>query len=68
MRNPTEYRKYAQECERLAEQLPKQHTETLLNIARTWRVCADEMERERERKRNLEGASDTVEWRRSAIG
>ena len=61
MQNPTEYRKYAQECERLAEQLPKQHTETLLNIARAWRVCADEMER----KRNPEGASDTVEWRRS---
>ena len=65
MQNPTEYHQYAQECERLAKQVPKQHTETLLNIARTWRVCADEMERERERKRNLEGASDTVEWRRS---
>jgi hypothetical protein len=38
MQNPTEYHQYAQECESLAKRLPKEHTETLLNIARAWRV------------------------------
>jgi len=48
MQKPAEYRKYAEECERLARQLPSQHKETLLAIARAWRVCADEAQRKNE--------------------
>ena len=45
MQNPAQYRKYAEECERLAQQLPPEHKDALLTIARAWRICADEAER-----------------------
>jgi hypothetical protein len=44
MHNPVKYRKYAEECERLARVLPE-HKESLLKIAIGWRQCAEEAER-----------------------
>jgi hypothetical protein len=40
-----EYEKYAGECERLAQKLPKEHRETMLNIAKAWRSVAEEARR-----------------------
>jgi hypothetical protein len=46
MRSPDEYRKYATECERIAKEGPKKHRQALLEIAKAWRQCADEAERQ----------------------
>jgi hypothetical protein len=40
MDNPTEYRRYAEECERMAREGPPEHGEVLLAIAKAWRDCA----------------------------
>ena len=44
MHNPADYRKYAEECERLAQKYPA-HKETLLEMAKAWRACMDGAER-----------------------
>ena len=46
MRSPDEYRKYAQECERIAREGPENNRKALLEIAQAWRQCADEAERQ----------------------
>jgi hypothetical protein len=40
MQTPEEYRKYAEECERIARNGPLEHREILLKIANAWRQCA----------------------------
>jgi hypothetical protein len=45
MQNPAEYKKYAEECERMAKEGPQEHRAALLKIAEAWRNCAFEIER-----------------------
>ena len=40
MRDPRIFRKYAEECERLATKMP-QHKTTLLEMAEAWLACAN---------------------------
>jgi hypothetical protein len=44
MRGPEDYRRFAQECRRLALQMPA-HKEALLAMAAAWDACAAEYER-----------------------
>jgi hypothetical protein len=46
MRDPAKFRKYAEECRRLANIMPKEHRGTLLKIADAWIECAREAERD----------------------
>ncbi len=50
MQNPAQYRKYAEECERLAREGPPENKATLLDIATAWRKCAEEAERQEKAK------------------
>jgi hypothetical protein len=45
MQNPAEYRRFAEECKRLAQQALPEHKATLLEIAKAWIACAEEVER-----------------------
>jgi hypothetical protein len=45
MENPAAYYVFAQDCERLAKEMPE-HKSTLLEIACAWRMCAAELERD----------------------
>jgi hypothetical protein len=45
MHTPDEYRRYAQECERIARDGSPENQETLLKIASAWRECADTAEK-----------------------
>jgi hypothetical protein len=45
MRDPTMFRKYAEECRNLARTMP-QHKETLLQMADAWMACAEAAEKE----------------------
>ena len=45
MRNAATYRRYAEECRRLAEILPPEHRKTMLEIAESWTKLAQEVER-----------------------
>jgi hypothetical protein len=45
MQNPAQYRRYAEECKRLAQQALPEHKATLLEIAKAWIACAEEVER-----------------------
>ena len=42
MREPATYRRYAEECHRLASIMPDEHRGTLLEIAEAWSKLADE--------------------------
>jgi len=44
MQTPEEYRRYAEECERMARDGPPENRESLLKIASAWRECADNAE------------------------
>ena len=44
MQKPEDYRNYAEECERLAKQLPN-HAQALLEMAKAWRRLASQSER-----------------------
>jgi hypothetical protein len=46
MRNPATYRRYAEECPRLASIMPEEHRRTLLEIAEAWAKLAEESERQ----------------------
>ena len=50
MRDPATYRRYAQECRRLASIMPEEHRGTLLEIAEAWSRLAEEAERQRPSK------------------
>jgi hypothetical protein len=41
MHTPDDYRRYAQECERIARDGSPENREALLKIASAWRECAD---------------------------
>jgi len=45
MHSPEQYRKYAEECERMARDAKPEKQAILLHIAKAWRRCADEIER-----------------------
>ena len=45
MHTPEEYRKYAEECERIARSVSPENRRILLNIARAWRERADHARR-----------------------
>jgi hypothetical protein len=54
------FRKYAQECRRLAKQMKPEHRPTLLEIAEAWERCAEEADsstnkRERGRRKSEDG-------------
>ena len=42
MGDPTTYRRYAEECRRLAKMMPAENWEVLLEIARAWSNLARE--------------------------
>jgi hypothetical protein len=44
MSDPTTYRRYAEECRRLAKIIPEEHRSVLLEVARAWNELADEQE------------------------
>lgn len=44
MRDPAEFRKYAEECKRLASTMPE-HREGLLSMAEAWIACAQAAEK-----------------------
>ena len=52
MQSPTEYRRYAEECERIARDGAHEHRAILLDIAKAWRACAEEAERQQNAKAN----------------
>jgi len=56
MRDALKFRRYAQECQRLAQSMPG-HSAALLEIADAWISCAEEAEREADKNRNS-GSSD----------
>ena len=45
MHTAEDYRKYAEECERIARSVSPENRRILLNIARAWRERADEVEK-----------------------
>jgi hypothetical protein len=45
MHDPATYRRYADECRRLAKTMPEEHRRTLLEIAAAWTRLAQEAER-----------------------
>jgi hypothetical protein len=47
MEDLEKFRKYAEECRRLAKSMKSEHKATLLEIAEAWDQCAEEAERER---------------------
>jgi hypothetical protein len=49
MHDPATYRKYADECRRLARTLSEHHRHTLLEIAEAWLRLAEEAERRQPR-------------------
>jgi hypothetical protein len=44
---PATYRRYAEECQRLAKTMPEEHRRALLEIADAWLVLAQEAERKK---------------------
>ena len=50
MRDPATYRRYAEECRRLASIMPEEYRGTLLEIAEAWSKLAEEAERQTPRK------------------
>jgi phytoene/squalene synthetase len=46
MQDAKNYRRYAEECERLAKAMPDESRRTLLDIAAAWRTLAAEAERQ----------------------
>ena len=47
MEDIEKFRKYAEECRRLAKIMKPKHQATLLEIAEAWDRCGEEAERER---------------------
>jgi hypothetical protein len=43
MSDPATYRRYAEECRRIAQTLPEEHRRVLHEIARAWMELADEL-------------------------
>jgi hypothetical protein len=49
MQNPAQFWRFAEECERLAEEMPNEK-DALLAMARAWRKCAHEAEHKSEQR------------------
>lgn len=58
MQDPARFRKYAEECRRLAQTSAPEHRTTLLQIAAAWTECADDAERNRREKPDGQSASN----------
>jgi hypothetical protein len=58
MQTPADYRRYADECERIARDAP-QHRAVLIEIAKAWRACAEEAQGQSEPKSQTDGKSAT---------
>lgn len=61
MQGPAEYRKYAEECERMAKDGPREHRSALLKIAEAWRQCALDAERKDKKAPPIAKKSDEGE-------
>jgi hypothetical protein len=59
MRDPAKFRKYAEECRRLANTMPKEHRGTLLKIADAWIECAQDAERDPSKKDPSDSSEDS---------
>jgi hypothetical protein len=46
MQSPDKYLEYAEHCERIARGMSPADAETLVMIAKAWRMCAEEAERQ----------------------
>jgi hypothetical protein len=46
MQRPEKYLEYAEHCERMARGMSPADAETLMIIAKAWRMCAEEAERQ----------------------
>ena len=59
MSGAEEFRRYAEECEKLAKQIPA-HAGALHNIAAAWRRCADDAEKKEEaaNRQKLDGHAE----------
>src|SRR2546428_4126527 len=55
MRDPTTFRKYADECRRLASVMPE-HKDTLLQMAEAWVACAKAAEKKETEKKKSPAA------------
>ena len=55
MEDIEKFRKYAEECRRLAKSMKPEHKATLLEIAEAWDQCAEEAEGERTKNDHGEG-------------
>ena len=51
MEDATKFRRYAEDCRRLAKSMKPEHKATLLEIADAWDECAEEAERKSGKKR-----------------
>ena len=49
MQDPVKFRKYAEECRRLAQTATGENRATLLQIADAWIACAEDAERTQQR-------------------
>jgi hypothetical protein len=47
MQNPAKFREYAEECRKLATNAKPEHRQKLLEIAKAWEECANELESRR---------------------
>ena len=68
MQNPADYRKYADECRRLAQQALPEHKATLLEIAKAWIACAEEVERSGKGGEDKAAAAVTAKFSESGGG
>ena len=59
MQNPAQYRKYAEECRRLAQLGSLEHKTALLDMAEAWTKCAEELE-EAERANKKKTPNDVL--------
>jgi len=50
MQDPAQFRKYAEECRRLARTMPAEQKDALLKIAQAWIECAEDIERQQKNK------------------
>lgn len=59
MQDPIKFRKYAEQCRRLAQTATGENRATLLRIADAWISCAEDAERTQQRAASLqEGSTD----------
>lgn len=55
MTSVEKYREYAEDCRRIAKQLPPEQKKILLEIANAWTRCAVEEERKNRQRRSIGG-------------